>query len=81
MLAGKQWMMGGQYTVADPYAFFFYDLSTRIKLPTRELAAYTAFDERMLPRSAVQKVRALDEDSVRGGNAWDGPYYPHVRRA
>src|ERR1700736_2082243 len=81
LLAGKEWMMGEQYTVADPYAFFFYDLSTRIKLPTRELAAYTAFGERMLQRSAVQRVRAVEEDSARGGNAWDGPYYPHARRA
>jgi len=31
--------MGAQYTVADPYAFFFYDLGSRIKLPMRELAA------------------------------------------
>ena len=26
LLAGKKWMMGAQYTVSDPYAFFFYDL-------------------------------------------------------
>src|SRR5580693_6361273 len=55
-LAGKQWMMGAQYTVSDPYAFFFYDLGLRIKLPVRELAAYTAFSERMLQRSAVRGV-------------------------
>ena len=23
LLAGKKWMMGAQYTVSDPYAFFF----------------------------------------------------------
>ena len=39
LLSGKQWMMGAQYTVSDPYAFFFYDLGSRIKLPMRELAA------------------------------------------
>jgi glutathione S-transferase len=33
LLAGKEWMMGAQYTVSDPYAFFFYDLGLRIKLP------------------------------------------------
>jgi len=80
LLTGKEWIMGAQYTVADPYAFFFYDLGSRIKLPMRELATYTAFSERMLQRSAVRRVRALEEDSLRGSNAWDGPYFPHVRR-
>jgi glutathione S-transferase len=40
---GQQWMMGTQYTVCDPYALFFYDLGTRIKLPMHELTAYAAF--------------------------------------
>ena len=73
--------MGAQYTVADPYALFFYDLGARIKLPMRELAAYTAFSERMLQRSAVRRVRALEEASLGGSNAWDGPYYPDVGRS
>lgn len=81
ILAGKEWMMGSQYTVSDPYAFFFYDLGARIKLPMPELSAYTAFSERMLQRAAVKKVRELEESSLRGLNAWDGPYYPNVRRA
>ena len=80
MLAGSQWMMGAQYTVSDPYAFFFYDLGSRIKLPMRELADYTDFSERMLQRAAVQRVRKLEESGLRGANAWDGPYYPHARR-
>jgi glutathione S-transferase len=80
LLAGNEWMMGAQYTVSDPYAFFFYDLGLRIKLPVRELTAYTAFSERMLQRSAVRRVRELEEGSLRGTNAWDGPYYPPERR-
>jgi glutathione S-transferase len=80
LLAGNEWMMGAQYTVSDPYAFFFYDLGLRIKLPVRELAAYTAFSERMLQRSAVRRVREVEEGSLRGTNAWGGPYYPHERR-
>jgi hypothetical protein len=67
--------------VADPYALFFYDLGARIKLPMPELAAYTAFNERMLQRSAVRRVRELEEGSLRDSNAWDGAYYPDVRRA
>jgi glutathione S-transferase len=81
LFAGKEWMMGAQYTVADPYAFFFYDLGARIKLPMRTLAAYAAFSERMLQRSAVRRVRAVEEGSLRGSNAWDGPFYPDGRRA
>jgi len=80
LLAGNEWMMGAQYTVSDPYAFFFYDLGLRIKLPVRELTAYTAFSERMLQRSAVRRVREVEEGSLRGTNAWGGPYYPHERR-
>lgn len=80
LLAGKEWMMGAQYTVSDPYAFFFYDLGLRIKPPMRELGDYTAFSERMLQRSAVRRVRELEESSLSGSNAWDGPYYPHLRR-
>jgi glutathione S-transferase len=80
LLAEKEWMLGQQYTVADPYAFFFYDLGVRIKLPMRELATYTGFSERMLQRPAVSKVLALEEASLRGFNAWDGPSYPDIRR-
>jgi glutathione S-transferase len=80
LLAGKEWMMGAQYTVADPYALFFYDLGARIKLPMPELATYTAFNERMLQRSAVRRVRELEEGSLRGSDAWDGAYYPDVSR-
>jgi glutathione S-transferase len=80
LLAGKEWMMGTQYTVCDPYALFFYDLGSRIKLPMRELAAFTAFSERMLQRPAVRRVQELEEGGLRGSNAWDGPYYPQVPR-
>jgi glutathione S-transferase len=80
LLEGKEWMMGAQYTVADPYAFFFYDLGSRIKLPMRELVAYNAFSERMLQRSAVRKVLELEQGDLRGSNAWDGPFYPDARR-
>ena len=73
-------MLGAQYPVVDPYALFFYDLGSRIKLPMRELDAFTAFSERMMQRSAVRRVRALEEAGLQGANAWDGPYYPHLRR-
>jgi hypothetical protein len=79
LLDGKEWTMGTHYTVCDPYAFFFYDLGSRIKLAMHELAAYAAFNKRMLEREAVCKVRWLEEDVLKGSNAWDGRFYAHPR--
>jgi len=56
LLTGKDWMMGSQFTVVDPYALVFYGWGARIELPMTELANYTAFKERMLKRPAVRKV-------------------------
>ena len=81
LLDGKAWTMGTHYTVCDPYTFFIYDLGSRIKLPMHELVAYTAFSKRMLERSAVCKVRGLEENILKGSNAWHGQYYaqpPHT---
>lgn len=64
LLAGKQWIMGAQYTVCDPYALVFYGWGTRIELPMKELAAYTALKERMLQRSAVRNVLEREESAL-----------------
>jgi glutathione S-transferase len=56
MLAGKEWVMGDQYTVADPYALVFYWWGTWIKLPVQDLGSYTAHKDRMLQRPAVRRV-------------------------
>ncbi|MDB5904616.1 MAG: hypothetical protein JWM26_3494 [Betaproteobacteria bacterium] len=56
MLQGKQWIMGDQYTVADPYALVFYGWGVRGNFPVNELAAYTAWKDRMLARPAVRKI-------------------------
>jgi len=81
LLDGKAWTMGTQYTVCDPYAFHFYDVGSCIKLPMHELAAYAAFSKRMLERPAVCKVCGLEENILKGSNAWDGKYYAQPRRA
>ena len=78
-LDGKKWMMGGTYTVCDPYAFFFYDLGSRIKLPMHELPVYAAFNKRMLERPAVCKVRGLEENILKGKDSWHGQYYAQPR--
>ena len=79
LLSGKDWMMGAQYTAVDPYALFFYDLGSRIQLPMHDLASYTAFNRRMLQRSAVRKVREAEESGQTSANAWDGPNYARPR--
>jgi glutathione S-transferase len=81
LLDGRAWTMGTQYTVCDPYAFFLYDQGLRIKLPLHELTAYAAFSQRMLDRPAVRTVIRLEENFLKGGNPWDGRYYPQPRQA
>lgn len=56
LLAGKQWIMGDQFTVADGYCLVFYGWGLRGGLPMAELAHYTRFKERMLQRPKVMKV-------------------------
>src|SRR5688572_25496452 len=56
LLEGKDWIMGKQYTVADPYALVFYGWGLRAGFPMNELGAYTAWKERMLKRPTVRKV-------------------------
>lgn len=63
LLAGKDWIMGSSFSVADCYALVFYGWGLRAELPMKELANYTAFKERMLKRPAVKKV-LVSEDSV-----------------
>ena len=56
LLAGKDWIMGKDFSVADCYALVFYGWGLRAELPMKELANYTAFKERMLKRPAIRKV-------------------------
>ena len=56
LLAGKDWIMGKEFSVADCYALVFYGWGLRAELPMKDLANYTAFKERMLKRPAIRKV-------------------------
>jgi glutathione S-transferase len=62
LLEGKDWMMGKQYTVVDPYALVFYGWGVRAEFPMKELAAYTAWKERMLKRPAVMKILQSEQN-------------------
>jgi glutathione S-transferase len=64
MLAGKEWILGSQFSVCDPYALVFYGWGSRIELPMKELANYTAFKDRMLKRPAVRKVLEREQSPL-----------------
>ncbi|MDP2332841.1 MAG: glutathione S-transferase N-terminal domain-containing protein [Reyranella sp.] len=55
-LAGKQWIMGNDFSVVDGYALVFYGWGKRIGLPVADLENYTAWKDRMLARPAVRRV-------------------------
>ncbi len=58
LLGGREWF-GGEYSVLDAYAFFFYNWAVRKSgLPVGELKAYRAFYDRMLARPGVRRVLA-----------------------
>ena len=55
MIQGKDWVMGSEYTLVDPYALVFYGWGVRGGFPMKELSAYTAWQERMMKRPTVRK--------------------------
>ncbi|HEY7167489.1 MAG TPA: glutathione S-transferase family protein [Candidatus Binatia bacterium] len=63
MFQGKDWIMGKQFTVVDPYALVFYGWGERGGFPMKELKEYTTWRERMLQRPTVKKV-VDDEQKV-----------------
>jgi glutathione S-transferase len=67
LLKGKQWMAGAQFTVCDPYTLVFYSWGSRIELSVKDLAAYTAFKDRMLSRPAVRKVLERENNPLLAG--------------
>jgi len=62
MLQGKDWIMGSQYTLADPYALVFYGWGVRGGFPMNELSAYTAWQERMLKRPTVREILETEKN-------------------
>ena len=62
LLKGKEWIMGDQYTVADPYALVFYGWGVRAGLDMKALTAYTAWKDRMLQRPAVRKILESEQN-------------------
>jgi len=62
LLAGKQWILGDDFSVVDGYALVFYGWGKRIGLPMAELKNYTAWKDRMLARPAVKRVLEREQN-------------------
>lgn len=62
LLAGRRWMLGEAYSVADPYALVFYHWGVANRMPVRDLTHYTRHKDRMLQRPAVQVVLAREKN-------------------
>jgi glutathione S-transferase len=62
MFQGKEWIMGSDYTLVDPYALVFYGWGVRGGFPMKELSAYTAWQERMMKRPTVKKTVEAEQD-------------------
>jgi glutathione S-transferase len=62
MYAGREWL-SDKYSVLDPYAFVFYTWGAKREMPVAELKNYTAAKDRMLKRTAVQRV--VDDEGVK----------------
>jgi len=64
LLAAKEWVLGSQYSVADPYTLVIYGWGKHNRIPVEQLQNYTAFKDRMLQRPAVQKVLEREKSPV-----------------
>jgi glutathione S-transferase len=67
LLAGKEWVLGSQYSVADPYTLVIYGWGKLHGLPLEQLKNYTAFKDRMLQRPAVRKVLEREQSPLLQG--------------
>lgn len=60
MLDGRQWIMGDQYTSADPYFLVFVGMLLRNDFAMEELPRIEAWTRRMLARDKIRKVLAKE---------------------
>ncbi|HEX5454047.1 MAG TPA: glutathione S-transferase N-terminal domain-containing protein [Stellaceae bacterium] len=64
LLAGKDYVLGSQYSAADPYTLVFYGWGKRIGLPVNELKNYTALKDRLVQRPAVRKILEREKNPI-----------------
>lgn len=64
LVPGGDWLVGGRYSIADPYLLVFYRWGTRIGLDMTAYASWTMHKQAMLARPAVQRALATEEIEV-----------------
>jgi len=67
LLAGNEWVLGSQYSAADPYTLVIYGWGKHNRMAVEELENYTAFKNRMLQRPAVRKVLEREQSPLLQG--------------
>lgn len=67
LLAGDKWVLGPQYSVADPYTLVIYGWGRLHAMRLEELKHYPAFKDRMLRRPAVRTVLEQEQSRLLQG--------------
>ena len=62
MVAAGPWMLGEQYTTADPYALVFAGVAERFGVPIGGLSSLSGWVRRMLERAPVRRVLELEDN-------------------
>lgn len=63
-LAYRQWIMGEQFTVADPYALVFYPWGRELDLPVHELTNLVAMKNRVIERPAARRALEREKSAI-----------------
>jgi glutathione S-transferase len=64
MLVGKEWVLGSQFTVCDPFALVYFGWGLRAELPMKDLKNYSALKDRLLKRPAVRKILEREQSPI-----------------
>ena len=67
LLAGREWVLGSRYSVADPYTLVIYGWGKGHGMPLEQLDHYTALKDRILRRPAVRRVLEREESRLLQG--------------
>ena len=67
LLAGREWVLGSRYSVADPYTLVIYGWGKGHGMPLEQLEHYTAFNNRMLQRPPVRRVLECEKSRLLQG--------------
>ena len=67
LLAGREWVLGSRYSVADPYTLVIYGWGKLHAMPLEQLENYIGFKNRMLRRPAVRRVLEREQSRLLEG--------------